>query len=112
MPTTDQARQHRQVHQVERPHPSERSYVKVALVLGVITAMEIALSYLDLDKWALIPSLIVLSVVKFLLVVQWFMHLKFDNPTLRKPFVGGIAIALTVYTVVLVNLVYHSGSAG
>lgn len=109
MATTEQVRRQRQqVHQLEKPHPTEKSYVKIALFLAVVTGVEIALSYIDLNKWILIVSLVGLSFVKFYMVVQWFMHLKFDHPALRKPFIGGITIALTVYTIVLVNLVYHS----
>ncbi|HEX9711789.1 MAG TPA: cytochrome C oxidase subunit IV family protein [Actinomycetota bacterium] len=110
MATTDQTPA-TQIHIPEKAHPGERTYVKVALVLGVITAAEIAVSYIDVNKWVLILSLIVLSAVKFILVVQWFMHLKFDHPTLRKPFIAGMVTALTVYTIVLANLVYHSRSA-
>lgn len=107
MATTEQQNE---VHRIEHPHPREGTYVKIALVLGIVTGIEIAMSYIDMNEWLLIVGLIFLSVIKFTLVVQWFMHLKFDNPTLRKPFIGGLAIALTVYAVVLVNLVYHGSS--
>lgn len=99
-----------QIHHAEKAHPTERTYVKVALFLAVITGIEIVLSYVDIGKWTLIISLIALSVVKFYMVVQWFMHLKFDHPALRKPFIAGIVTALLVYTIVLSNLVYHSRS--
>jgi len=112
MPTTAEVRRQAKLHKIERPHPGPRTYVKVAAFLGFITAIEIVLSYIDLNKWALIPSLVVLSILKFVIVVQWFMHLRFDHPTLRKPFIAGITTALTVYTIVLVNLVYHSRTVG
>ena len=47
------------------------------MILAVLTALEVATYYVDVGG-ALVPTLIGLSVVKFALVVMWFMHLKFD----------------------------------
>lgn len=95
----------------EHAHPSDRIYVKVALWLAVITSVEIAISYIEMPDWATIVSLVALSVVKFVAVVGYFMHLKFDNPVLRKPFIGGLILALLVYTAVLLSMLLHSNSA-
>lgn len=92
----------------EQAHPNNALYVKVAAFLAVITAVEVAISYMDLAAWITIASLLALSVVKFVAVVGWFMHLKFDNPLLRKPFITGMVIALLIYTVVLLNMLLHS----
>ena len=43
-------------------------------------------------------------IVKFTLVVLWFMHLKFDNKLYARFFTGGIFFALTVYAIVLLTL--------
>lgn len=95
----------------EHGHPSEKVYVKVALWLALITAAEIAISYIEMADWIAIVGLVGLSVIKFAVVVGYFMHLKFDNPALRKPFITGIILALVIYTVVLLNLILHSRSA-
>jgi cytochrome c oxidase subunit 4 len=50
-----------------------------------------------------VPTLIGLSVVKFALVVMWFMHLKFDSPTYARYFLMGLAGATTLYLVVLIS---------
>jgi cytochrome c oxidase subunit 4 len=97
---------------LDHPHPNERIYVKVALWLALITAAEIAVSYMDLADWITILTLLVLSLIKFVAVVGYFMHLKFDNPTLRKPFVGGLILALIVYAVVLFMFTLHSNTVG
>lgn len=89
-------------------HPKERVYVKVAVILAIVTGIEIWLSYVELAGWILATALILLSLVKFTMVVGYFMHLKFDHPTLRKPFLAGLITALLVYTIVLVSLLYHS----
>ncbi len=87
----------------EHDHPSDWAYVKIALILGAITAVEV-LTYFDLGfSWGsfLIPSLLLMMVVKFWLVATWFMHLKFDNPIFAKLFVGGLTLAVGVYVAAL-----------
>jgi len=97
--------------EVEHEHPREAVYVKVALWLGLITGIEIAISYITMPDAAKIGSLLFLSVIKFTAVVGYFMHLKFDNPALRKPFITGIILAGVVYTIVLLAFTLHSNAA-
>lgn len=88
----------------ERAHPGPAEYVKVAIVLAAVTAIEVVLFYLDMPDAALIGGLLVLSLVKFSLVVLWFMHLRFDSLLFRRLFIAGISLALAVYTIVLISL--------
>jgi cytochrome c oxidase subunit 4 len=97
--------------QDKHAHPKEKVYVKVALWLGAITAAEITISYIKMPDAAKIAALVVLSIIKFVAVVGYFMHLKFDNPALRKPFITGIILAGTVYTIVLLAFTLHSNAA-
>jgi cytochrome c oxidase subunit 4 len=90
-------------------HPSEREYIRIALILGAITAGEVAVYYLASSEAVLIPLLFIAAVVKFSLVVLWFMHLKFDNRLYARFFVGGIFFALTVYTIVLLSFRVFQG---
>jgi cytochrome c oxidase subunit 4 len=94
----------------EHDHPKERVYVKVALWLGLITGIEITISYISMPDPAKIAALLILSVIKFVAVVGYFMHLKFDNPALRKPFITGIILAGVVYTIVLLAFTLHSNA--
>lgn len=82
-------------------HPGPAEYVKIAIVLAVITAVEVALYYIDLGKGVLIVTLLVLSAAKFILVVLWFMHLKFDNKLFSWFFASGFVVALTAFLAVL-----------
>ena len=82
-------------------HPSERQYIVIALILGVVTAVEVAFSYWEAVEGILAPSLIFMSIVKFVMVVAWFMHLRFDSRLFRRLFIAGIALALFCYTAVL-----------
>jgi cytochrome c oxidase subunit 4 len=82
-------------------HPGEAKYIKVALVLAAITAVEVGFSYWDAVDSILAPSLIAMSIVKFAIVVLYFMHLKFDSRLFRRLFVAGICLAVFCFTAVL-----------
>ena len=84
-------------------HPSPAEYIRIAIVLAAITAAEIAIVYTDLAHSIVIPILFFFAVVKFSLVVLWFMHLKFDSRTYARFFITGIAFALTLFMVVLIS---------
>ena len=82
-------------------HPSPKEYVRIGLILFVLTALEITASYTHVSGGILIPTLFVLAIVKFALVVMWFMHLKFDDRRYSRFFLMGLAGAFTLYLIVL-----------
>ena len=84
-------------------HPTERQYVMVAIALAAITAVEVGLYYVDTGALN-VPLLLILAVVKFVAVVGYFMHLKFDSRLFRNLFVTGLILAILVYTVFLATL--------
>jgi cytochrome c oxidase subunit 4 len=85
-------------------HASVRTYVKVALVLTVITALEVGVIYIRQLSPIIVPLLLAMSVAKFALVVMFFMHLRYDARPLTGLFVGplliavGLAVALMTLT--------------
>jgi cytochrome c oxidase subunit 4 len=81
----------------EHAHPQPRTYVAVALILAVITAIEVAVYYIPGLLAFIVPILLVLSLIKFAMVVGYFMHLKFDHKIYTGLFVGGLAIAISVF---------------
>jgi len=81
-------------------HPPDSEYILIALGLAVLTAIEVGIYYLK-SNYGTIVVLLVLMVLKFSIVVGWFMHLRFDSPLLRRLFVGGLILAVSVYSVVL-----------
>jgi cytochrome c oxidase subunit IV len=83
-------------------HPSAKEYIRIGVILAILTALEVATYYVDVGG-ALVPTLIGLSIVKFALVVMWFMHLRFDSPTYARFFLLGLAGATTLYLVVLIS---------
>jgi cytochrome c oxidase subunit IV len=84
-------------------HPSPKEYIRIGVVLGVLTALEIVTYYLDVEPAVLIPTLFVLAFVKFALVVLWFMHLRFDDRRYARFFLMGLAGAATLYLIVLIS---------
>ncbi len=89
-----------------RPHPTPFQYVMVGVVLVVLTALEVTVSYLtgDIPNGLILLMLLVFMVTKFALVAAWFMHLKTDRPIFRRMFAVGIVAAIVLYGVVLSTL--------
>jgi len=85
-------------------HPTEAKYVKVALVLAVLTVIEIVLSYTKFPEAATNVALLILAAIKFAMVAAYFMHLKFDNKLLRRLFITGFVLAASVYVAYLLTL--------
>ena len=95
----------------EALHPSVRQYVQVAVWLAIVTAAEVGIYYVGALRSVLVPFLVVFAVIKFALVVLWFMHLKFDSPWFRRLFVTGLSFALVVFTIVLVTFFLRGGAS-
>ena len=83
-------------------HKPTSFYVKVAIALALVTAVEVGLYYLDIGKLFL-PALLILMVVKFVTVVSLFMHLRFDNRLFSWLFYSGLFLAVTVYLIALLT---------
>jgi cytochrome c oxidase subunit 4 len=68
-------------------------FVQVAMLLAVITGVEIVIIYLPFAKWLIVSSLVVLSAVKFLYVIFIFMHLRWDKAFCTILFFIGLVLA-------------------
>jgi cytochrome c oxidase subunit 4 len=95
-----------------RPHPTPFQYVMVGVVLVVLTALEVTVSYLDGDipKGLIVFLLLVMMLLKFSLVAAWFMHLRTDRPIFRRFFITGAIAAVILFTVVLSALHVWQGA--
>jgi cytochrome c oxidase subunit 4 len=91
-------------HAAEHSHPSPTKYVGIAVLLAIITGLEVGLYYINMPDWLLVAFLMVLAILKFTMVCAFFMHLKFDSPMLRRVFITGLILAGVVYTVALLTL--------
>ncbi len=85
-------------------HPTVGTYVRVALVLTVVTALEVGVIYVRRLAPIVIPLLLAMSAAKFALVALFFMHLRYESRVLTFLFVGplilasGLAVALMTLT--------------
>ncbi len=90
-------------------HPSDLQYVKIALILGVITAFEVATYFWkDASTKLLVVILFPMMTAKFLIVTSYFMHLKYDNPLFRRIFFFGLILAAVVFMIALTAFNFFS----
>ncbi len=68
-------------------------YVQIAMLLAVITGIEIVCVYFPFAKWIVVTILVVLSLVKFMFVIFYFMHLRWDKPFCTILFFIGLILA-------------------
>ncbi len=85
----------------EEAHTSNQTYVRIAIILAIITIVEVAIYYLPSVRPILVPALLILSIAKFIMVVGFFMHLKFDHRLYRFMFAAGLVLTLGVYLAAL-----------
>ncbi len=88
-------------------HPGEGVYVRVAVILAIITVVEVAVYYIERVRAILVPVLIILSLAKFAAVVGYFMHLKFDDRRFAWIFLSGLVIAISAVLAVAAMFGYN-----
>jgi cytochrome c oxidase subunit IV len=93
----------------EHEHPGELTYIKVAVTLSIITMIEVAIWYVDWvrDVGLLVPTLLILSSIKFIAVVGFFMHLKFDDRRFTFMFGAGLAVAASIILALMALFHWH-----
>ena|SRR5689334_4002788 len=84
-------------HDVHAHHPTARTYIIVGAFLTLITVVEVWAYYIPsfVASKAFVPSLLIMSAVKFATVVMFYMHLKYDHKIFRALFTGPFLIAAT-----------------
>jgi cytochrome c oxidase subunit 4 len=88
---------------IDRPHPKPRDYVRIALILFVITAAEVSVTYVDALDSSRAVLLLTMSAAKFAIVVGWYMHLRFDSRIYRNLFMLGLIAAPILFGAVLLS---------
>ena len=96
-------------HDHDDGHWTDLQFVYLAIGLAIVTAIEVALSYMVDDLGALfLPLLLLLMFVKFFSVVLYFMHLKFDNRWFSILFYMGLFLAVGVYIAALLTFEFFT----
>lgn len=62
----------------------------------MLTALEVAVVYIESLKDYLAFLLLLMGVIKFILVAMYFMHLKFDSPIYSRFFMVGLGMAVII----------------
>ena len=96
-----------QAQEEHHEHASIKTYYKIAVILTIVTVVEVIYPYAtegipSLDAFYM-PLLGVMSLFKFVLVCGYFMHLKYDSKILRHILVFSLFVA-TLMTVALMLL--------
>ena len=103
MATTEPGLDQDEITHDAHEHPSDGRYVQIAIILAVLTAIEVGMFVLEDELGSAIVKVGLLSLmaVKFWLVGAFFMHLKFDDNILARLFIFGLALAVVVYIAML-----------
>ena len=83
-------------------HPTWKFYVLIGMALTIITGIEVAIFYIPQLASVLVPTLLVLSAGKFLTVVLFYMHLRFDSPVFSRVFFAPLLLAALVVVALVV----------
>jgi cytochrome c oxidase subunit 4 len=88
-------------------HPTPATYFKVGAILTLITVVEVWIYYIPsfVASRLFVPALLIMSAVKFFIVVAFYMHLRYDHKLFRVLFTGPLIIAITT----LIGLMFLFG---
>ena len=114
--------EHAHAAHTEHPHASAGKYVQIAVILFVLTALEVLLYELcyggishavvglaaSVEPW-FVELLLGLSFLKFWFVAMFYMHLKFDSKLLSWLFGFSLVLAFTVIVALLTLFLYNRG---
>ena len=78
-------------HAHELPGPA--TYLKLAVILGIFTIIETATYYIHVSTLLITLVLLFFMTCKFVLVVGYYMHLKFESRLLVGVFSAGMMVA-------------------
>ena len=78
----------------ETRHIAPRTYLIVFGWLTLLTILEVLTTAMGLDESVRIPVLVVIAIVKALLVVLFYMHLRYDSRWYWFPLIVPIAFVL------------------
>jgi caa(3)-type oxidase subunit IV len=99
----------------EGSHPGPGLYIKIGIILFVLTGLEVAAYEVahrpgvlgSLLQPILVPVLLLLSAGKFALVAMYYMHLKQDSRLFSGLFVFPLIIASVVIVSLIALFIYH-----
>lgn len=91
-------------------HQKYFTFFNLSLALIAITAIELVIVYLPFNSLIILGALVILSLVKFIGVIWWFMHLRWDRALCTVLFLIGLLLASG--TVAALLLIFEEASGG
>jgi cytochrome c oxidase subunit IV len=88
-------------HAEEHGHPGWKTYTLVGVILAIITMTEVFFYTQESVRAFLVPLLLVLSASKFVLVVGFYMHLRYDHRLFTGVFGFGLVVAGSIITALM-----------
>lgn len=98
-------------------YPRNRLYVQVAILLAILTALEVGVHsfpglFGGMGSPGYVAALLITMFVKFWAVGYFFMHLKWDNRILNRVFYTGFILAILVYVAIMLMFRLFSQGGG
>ena len=93
----------------DEAHATTGHYVRIAIVLTVLTVLEVATYYVAIPFALLVPLLLVLAGTKFALVVAYYMHLRYDSKLFSGFFFFGFTVEILLLIALMVLFGIRSG---
>jgi cytochrome c oxidase subunit IV len=110
------AHSHAHAGEESHSHPNPATYFKIAVILFVLTALEVLVfeaghgglgaSLRPIFEPIVVVILLVLSAAKFALVAMFYMHLKQDPKLLSNLFVFPLLLAATIIGTLIILMSY------
>lgn len=85
---------------------SYKTYFYILCALICLTFMSIGITHVNLGSYSVLGALI-FSTIKSVLVLTWFMHLKFDKPFLRLMVGFVVMVFLAVIFITFLDYFYR-----
>ena len=82
-------------------HATPMFYTIIGVILAILTILEVWFFTLDVFGWFFVPMMLLLAVAKFIIVVAFYMHLRFDKSILTLVCGSGFLIAIAVFMILL-----------
>ena len=79
-------------------------YWGIALFLAIVTALEVAVPYIEALDPVSVPLLLIMAAIKFGTVVAFFMHLRYDKKLYRTLFLFGVIGVVPLFLIVLLTM--------
>tara|TARA_Y100001970_G_scaffold236304_1_gene295952 strand:+ start:419 stop:856 length:438 start_codon:yes stop_codon:yes gene_type:complete len=88
-------------------HAGPAYYWVIAAILGIITLVEVWWFDQEGLRYILVPAMLGFSIIKFILVVAFFMHLRFDHKLFSYVFVTCMVIGVFIFSLFILLSAFH-----